>query len=455
MSVDNKLPFLDVLVEPCNNTFNTRVYHKPTDNGNCMNGNSECTEKYKISVITNYLNRAYKVSKTWEDFHIEILHIKQRLINNNYTNSMVDFQIKKFLAQIENKNNQRDKNSIKVYYESQMHSNYEIEERVIKKIIYDNTKCTSSDNKLDLIFYYKNKTTSNLIMKNILNPPHSSLEQTNVIYEFTCPMSHSQVTKYIGFTQTTLSQRLTFHRQNGSICNHFQEEHHIKPTRKHLIDNTNIISKSKDRLRLAIKEALLILDSKPVINKQYDNFTNILKLHNPKSELKIHQPKHRNFPIPNLPSSPDNLRDPIIEQTLPIENSPSNLKENSEAHTSTEKMQVQEDLPFPLGPFSPRTHRLLTSPINVNSLLNNTETDTESILSQYSIPDLETILNNFGIENGMSQTSNVENIENTIMCDTVNSTVDIDNFIFDTIVEPSISQRIKTLRRDCRNSKKN
>ena len=93
-------------------------------------------------------------------------------------------------------------------------------------------------------------------------------------------MSHSQVMQYIGFTQTTLSQKLTFHCQNGSIHSHFKEEHHIKPTREQLTNNTNIISRGKDRLRLAIKESLLILDEKPEINKQYDNFTNILKLHN-------------------------------------------------------------------------------------------------------------------------------------------------------------------------------
>ena len=405
LSIDNKLPFLDVLVESSDNTFNTRVYHKPTDNGNCMNGDSECVDKYKVSVITNYLNRAYKVSKTWEDFHIEVLHIKQRLINNNYTNSMVDSEIKKFLAQKETKNNKKDKNSIPVYYESQMYLNYKIEERVIKKIIYDNTKCTSPNNILDLIFYYKNKNTSQLIMKNNFNSPPTQLEQTNVVYEFTCPMSHSQVTKYIGFTQTTLSQRLTFYRQNGSICNHFKEAHQSKPTREQLTSNTNIISKSSDRLRLAIKEALLILDKKPEINKQYDNFTNILRLHNPKSELKVQQPQQKNYLTTTRASLQYNYTHPTIEQTQLMENPPSNPNEtNNQAHPISEQAQPLDNPPptpnmenkrqyaktkctlttletikpkpknfvpdnlCPIGPFSPRTNRLLTSPINVNSL---------------------------------------------------------------------------------------
>ena len=61
-STENKLPFLDVLVENCNNYFHTQVYHKPTDKGQCLNADSECPERYKISVINNYIKRAYKIS---------------------------------------------------------------------------------------------------------------------------------------------------------------------------------------------------------------------------------------------------------------------------------------------------------------------------------------------------------------------------------------------------------
>ena len=449
LSVNNKLPFLDVLVEHSENTFNTRVYHKPTDNGNCMNGDSECVEKYKISVITNYLNRAYKVSKTWEDFHTELLHIKQRLINNNYTNTMVDSEIRKFLTQKETKDNKRTKNSIPVYYASQMHSNYIIEERVIKKIIYDNIKCKNPDDKLDLIFYYKNQKTSQLVMKNNLNPPSSRLEQTNVIYEFKCPMSHSQVTKYIGFTQSTLSKRLTYHGQNGSIYSHFEDEHKSKVTREQLTENTNIISKSTDRLRLSIKEALLILDSKPEINKQYNNFTNILKLHNSKTELKIHKPQQKNYPTHTSYSCQNDIIH--TQQTQLIESLPSTQNtENSQAHHPIEQMQPQENLPFPLGPFSQRTHRLLNSPIHINSLNMNTEQDIEN-LSQYSIPDMETVLRNFGINNNTSQAINLMNSDSNITIDIQDDDISVTDTEEEIVGEPFISQRIRTLKRPCKN----
>ena len=45
-----------------------------------------------------------------------------------------------------------------------------------------------------------------------------------------------------------------------------------------LTDNTTIIATANDKIRLCIKEALMILQHSPSINIQYDNFTTILKL---------------------------------------------------------------------------------------------------------------------------------------------------------------------------------
>jgi len=42
-SNDNKLTFLDVLVQNLNDKFKTSVYIKPTNKELCINGNSECT----------------------------------------------------------------------------------------------------------------------------------------------------------------------------------------------------------------------------------------------------------------------------------------------------------------------------------------------------------------------------------------------------------------------------
>ena len=60
-SIDNKLPFLNVLVNNARDGFHTSVYRKPTDVGSCMNANGDSPEQYKISVIKRFLHRAKAV----------------------------------------------------------------------------------------------------------------------------------------------------------------------------------------------------------------------------------------------------------------------------------------------------------------------------------------------------------------------------------------------------------
>ena len=280
LHTNNKLPFLDVLVDSSNNQFITKVYRKPTDMGTCINANSFCPERYKTSVIHNYLNRAYKISTNWNDFNTEVNQIKQNLINNNFSNFLFDQTLNRFLQQkYDNDNvNHDNKNSIKIFYHNQMQTNYKLEERVIKDLLQRNIQCISPNDKLNIICYYKNKRTCNLVMRNNLAPKPPPLQQTGTVYKFECPLQHNIPQTYIGHSQTTLFRRLSSHLNKGSIRSHFFSQHNIIPTIELLTNNTSIIATANDKIRLCIKEALMILQHSPSINIQYDNFTNILKL---------------------------------------------------------------------------------------------------------------------------------------------------------------------------------
>ncbi|XP_064116513.1 uncharacterized protein LOC135222357 [Macrobrachium nipponense] len=54
----SRLPFLDVLVEHKEGAFAIRVHTKPTNLGMCLNGESECPERYKDTTISAYVRRA-------------------------------------------------------------------------------------------------------------------------------------------------------------------------------------------------------------------------------------------------------------------------------------------------------------------------------------------------------------------------------------------------------------
>ena len=159
-----------------------------------------------------------------------------------------------------------------------MHSNYKLDETILKEIVYNNITCTQSQQKPNLIIYYKNKKSSQLVMKNNPSPPIPPIKQTNLVYAFNCDVSPCETTLYIGYTRTSLARRLKSHTYNGSIKKHYEETHGIKVSNEQLINNTTIIAKAPDKYRLTIKEALLISQHAPVINSQFENFARTLKL---------------------------------------------------------------------------------------------------------------------------------------------------------------------------------
>ena len=55
MNIDNKLPFLDVMIDSNETQFKTTIYRRPTSIVTCGNGDSEYAEKFKISVIQGSL----------------------------------------------------------------------------------------------------------------------------------------------------------------------------------------------------------------------------------------------------------------------------------------------------------------------------------------------------------------------------------------------------------------
>ena len=382
IGVNGKLPFLDVLINNNSSKFETSVYHKPTDQGKCLNYDSECPEKYKVSVITNYINRAYRISDSWQNFHQEISHVRQILVNNNYPNTLFDNQLKKFLdKKLSVKEPMENKHLIPIYYESQMHNNYQIEERTIKDIVYNNTKCLDQNSKINLIVYYKSPKTANLVMKNNMSPASTKLQQSDVVYKFTCPLPHSQAVEYVGLCQTTLSRRLTMHGQDGGILKHFETSHNTKPTREQFTENTVIIDRASDRYRLSIKEALHIINIKPLINTQYDNFSNILKLYS-----------HR---------------------------------------SNTQKTKTVT--PLPPTQDQPNTQHL--TPI----------LDNNSVADEVCIPDMDIILQKFGIDSTKFRTVSLKKYEKEMLL----TKISIDNN-----ESPTISQRVGSMTRKARYSKR-
>ena len=160
--------------------------------------------------------------------------------------------------------------SIKLYYKNTMSTAYKDDEKALKNIIYRNVKPTNKNTKLDIIIYYKSRKTAALVMKNSCLPPVNPLQEVNVVYQHTCSVGDCSrlFSRYIGYTTTTLSKRITAHLNDGAIRRHYMNEHGMILKRHHMDSNTIILEKQNDHKRLKMTEAVLIYAEKPTINIQ-------------------------------------------------------------------------------------------------------------------------------------------------------------------------------------------
>ena len=278
---NNQINFLDVHIDK-SDTLSTSVYNKPTNPGIYLNYLSECPARYKEGTIKALIHRTFKISSNWSIFVKSIDILKQTFINNGYSNNSFDSILNKYLQSKHDTKHNIKHQTHEIFYKNQYSISYKTDERILKSIVQNNIICKDPEYKLKLTIYYNSSTTSNLISKNNHSTKLTPLQQSNLIYEYTCELGECarQTNSYIGMTTTTLSRRLTMHLQSGAIHLHTTDIHGLTLTRETLVNNTKILRTETDYYRLNITEALLIQINKPTINNQLTGRQRTLKLHN-------------------------------------------------------------------------------------------------------------------------------------------------------------------------------
>ena len=95
---NNCLPFLDVNVERTVIGFETSMYRKPTFTGQYLRWKSFSPNKQKTNLISTLVHRALMIS-TKSKLNEEIKHIKNILLDNGYSESIIDSNISKKISQ--------------------------------------------------------------------------------------------------------------------------------------------------------------------------------------------------------------------------------------------------------------------------------------------------------------------------------------------------------------------
>ena len=274
-AVDNKLPFLDIMVENRQGCFVTDVYRKPTSSGSCMNAASECPDRYKEGVIRTYVRRAVRTCSSWPLVNQELQRIRQFLVNNGYTNTAFDRVCQEMISKYRSSEDipapgNRHENDIRLFYKSTMTPAWKKDEKAIRSIVLQKCKPRQPDRNLTLTIYYQSPKTSSLVLQNNLQRDSAPLKQANLVYQFTCTYGNcaTRTFHYIGYTTTSLSRRLTMHLQNGGPKEHFKTYHNLPITRDILVAGTKILARCDDRRRLPVLEAVFIREIAPEINIQ-------------------------------------------------------------------------------------------------------------------------------------------------------------------------------------------
>ena len=96
-SSEGKLPSLDIEVKQDNGGFHTQVYVKPTYLGQCLNGDSECPQKYMDSVVGTFVRKDLIHCSSWSGTHRKLDTVSQNLVNNSYSNRHINNSIKNAL----------------------------------------------------------------------------------------------------------------------------------------------------------------------------------------------------------------------------------------------------------------------------------------------------------------------------------------------------------------------
>ena len=93
------LPFLDVSVSIKDSAYNTQVFRKPTNTGVLMNFNSMAPRKWKKALTKCLLNRALRLSSSFDFFTSEVETIKSNLKSNGFPDHFVNSICDDFIAQ--------------------------------------------------------------------------------------------------------------------------------------------------------------------------------------------------------------------------------------------------------------------------------------------------------------------------------------------------------------------
>jgi hypothetical protein len=231
---DNKIPFLDLLVERTGEGLAFSVYHKPTSATRYITNDSHTPIQHKVAAFHSMVHRLCKLPLSITDYMKEYTYIKHIADVNGYKDTMIDQLIMKHTKKI------KRSNSSSLFSQNKALENIEAPKRRVNMTfvpeITNKLKSVFSQFDLEMVFSSRNK------LRNLLGSTKDKTEQLDKsgIYEIGCNNCNN---KYIGQTKRSVNKRFTEHEMNVRL---------IRPTKsavaEHVLSNEHSISLQNVRL---------------------------------------------------------------------------------------------------------------------------------------------------------------------------------------------------------------
>ena len=225
---NNKLAYLDVLIEKDNDKFKTSVYRKKTFTGLGISFFSFDICKFKFNAIRTLIYRAFNISSNYNIFHKELEFLKIFFINNGFPLRMINNEIKRFLDNIYNKRTPvTTVSKLPIYVKMPYLGKYSDKMKFDIKELLNNYLGFVN---LNILFVNNHKLGNYFRYKERLPTCNRSM----LIYKFCC--AHCSAS-YVGSTKLTLLSRVDQHAGRSSRTGRYLAHPVFSHIRNHCENN--------------------------------------------------------------------------------------------------------------------------------------------------------------------------------------------------------------------------
>ena len=288
---ENRLPFLDVMIERTPTQFKTTVYRKPTFTGHYVRWSSFCAKRRKLNLITCLVHRAINICSQ-DQLSTELDEIRSILATNGYPRNVVEAGIQKKLTEHQQRLSTGSDQQPASISDSDDTSTAILRLPYIGKIsstfvknITDAVSSCYTDVRLRVVL------TSNSILPTARKDEIPIHQKSNVVYKFACHCSKWYIGKTtqrlqsriddhvprcirtiltIPNTGPKLNQKLADARKNAQASSSIAE--HLAKNKECLAnyndDRFSILTTGRNEYHLSVLESTYIMSYEPALCKQ-------------------------------------------------------------------------------------------------------------------------------------------------------------------------------------------